>query len=445
MAAAPEAAAPRGVFGRGVLTSLAFTATMAALALANNVVISRLAGPGPRGLYALGVSLLAVALPILSLGQGPTSTFLIGRGTAPARVAGLVYGVAAALLPVGGAVALGVHLVHGGVPTTGMLAALGLAALALPAAALLEGVRGCYLGLRQVTRYNLCQAAVIALVLILNAALLPRGDAWVLWNLGLGYWIVALGVLVLARPRLAWPGRALIGRAARYGARASAVVLADAGLLRVDYLLMAAMVPVEHLGIYAIADQITHIMSWPGLLAGRMMLAESASDAGSARTLDKLGLAVRLYVAAIVGAGALAAACLWWVIPAVFGDPFAPAYLGVLILLPASLCKGVHAQIATYLEGQGAQRPVVRAGVVALAVDVALVLALVPRFGWLAAAAVRTAAYAVQLALSLAALARHAGGPRPGLVLTRADAQAVARWIAARRARSAEGAHDDAA
>src|SRR5690606_22268175 len=147
----------------------------------------------------------------------------------------------------------------------------------------------------------------------------------------------------------------------RYGLRSAAVALGDAALLRIDYLIAAPIIGLAALGIYAIADQISHLMAWAGLLAGKMMLPEAAGDDDGRRSLAKLGFACRILISVLL-VGALVAALLGpWLITALFGAKFAPAYWALLILLPATPAKGLHALISTWLQGRGEQQPIVRA------------------------------------------------------------------------------------
>ena len=183
------------------------------------------------------------------------------------------------------------------------------------------------------------------------------------------------------------------------------------------------------LGIFAIADQVANLMSWLGVAAGRMMFAHSARDEGGDAARRKLGLAARLLVAYSLAAAFASVALLGWLIPLLYGEAFASAYAGVLLLLPAVLFKGVHALVARYLAGQGHQQPVVRAGLVALALDLALVAALAPWLGWLGAALAKSLAHGVQLGVVLVADRRLHSEDRLRLMPTRADFRALRTWL----------------
>jgi O-antigen/teichoic acid export membrane protein len=193
----------------------------------------------------------------------------------------------------------------------------------------------------------------------------------------------------------------------RYGKNSAVVALGDAALLRIDYLVAAPFVDLAALGVYAIADQITHLMALAGVMAGRMMLPEAASDVDGQRSLAKLALAARLIVAVSLLGAAIAIAVGPWLIPLLFGGKFIDAYWAMLLLLPATLCKSLHGLIATWLQGRGDQQPVVRASAISVGVEALAVAVLAVTVGWLGVAIAKTGAYAVQLGLGLAALRRH--------------------------------------
>lgn len=437
-----------GSYGRSVLVSLGAVGVMSLMALGNNVIIARAAGPEGRGVYGLAVAIGALALPLASAGLGAATTWQLGRGEPLGQLLGLArravllaFGFA---LGVAGIVHFGLGFALGEATRWALLAAV----FALPAQVVVELGRGFALGQRRAVAYNLVSAAVIAVLLGLNvvaAVCALPGTTWVALNLVFANWAVALvlvGVSLRRRPDLAAPP--LVRSSLRYGARSAIVALGDAALLRVDYLVAAPIIGLAALGVYAIADQISHLMAWVGLLAGKMMLPEAAAgdDDDGRRSLAKLALACRLIIAVTL-AGALVAIVLGpWLISLLFGVAFADAYLALLILLPATLCKSLHSLVATWLQGRGDQGPIVRASAVAVGVELLAVLILALSIGWLGVAVAKAGAYVVQLGLSLVALRRHRarlpgddGQLIPGgrWLLDRSDLATLQRWVVERR------------
>lgn len=415
-------------YGRSVLISLGFVALMSVLALANNVAIARLAGPEGRGLYGLAVAIAALATPLVSLGLGPALTWQRGRDRSPRELEGLSLIVFASVALLGLAFAIGTRMLG----ATSSVLVIVVAALMVPAQVHVELVRGLLLGDRRVLGYNLAATTQVAGLLALNLALLGCGLDWVLINLVLAHWLVALGLLAL-RPRFTagpprWPSPAIVRESLDYGRRSALLALTDAGLLRLDYLIAAPLIGLPALGIYAIADQISHLLAWGGLLAGKLMLPESASDPEGKRSFDKLALACRLQLASLVVASAALILVGRGLIVLLFGDAFLEAWLLLVILLPAAIAKSLFALISTWLAGRGIQTPLVRAGALAIAVEVVAVLMLIPVLGPLGVALGKSLAYLTQLALGLRVLHRSTDA-RLRWLLDRQDLLALRRWL----------------
>lgn len=441
-----------------MLASFVAVAGMTLMALANSIVVARAAGPEGRGLYGLTVAIGALALPIASAGLGSATTWQLGRQQSHAQLLGLTHRAVLASLALGlmtAGVAIGGFEL--GLDEAAMWALLA-AALALPAQVTIELARGLLLGQRRAIAYNLSSAVVIALLLALNLSsrfsapewveLDPAiaSSTWVLANLVLANWIVAAWMVANSlRQPSERPAPQLVRGSLSYGMRSAMVALGDAALLRVDYLVAAPFVNLAALGIYAIADQISHLMAWVGLLAGKMMLPEAASDdAGGQRSLAKLALACRLIVVVSLVGAAIAIALGQWLIALLFGPEFGDAYIALLLLLPSTLFKSLHALISTWLQGRGDQQPVVRASAISVAIEVIAVAGLAISVGWLGVAIAKTGAYAVQLGLGLAALRRHRaqlpgddGHLIPGgrWLITRSDVTMLWAWVAARKAK----------
>lgn len=438
----------KGGYARSVLVSFVGVAGMSLLALGNSIVLAHAAGPEGRGLYGLAVAISAMALPIASAGLGHAATWQLSREQPYAQLLGLTRRAVLVSVVLGAAVA-GVAAAGSslGLDDVAMSALLAVGFM-LPAQVTMELTRGLLLGERRAVAYNLSAAATVAVLLGLNlwaAFQAFSGSLWVLSNLVLANWIMALlmAVASLRRPSER-PTLELTRGSLRYGKNSAVVALGDAALLRIDLLVAAPFVDLAALGIYAIADQITHLMALGGLQAGKMMLPEAASDVDGKRSLVKLALGVRLLVVVSVLGAAIAIGVGPWLIPWLFGDEFGNAYVAMLLLLPATLCKSVSGLIATWLQGRGDQQPVVRASAISVGVEAIAVAGLAITLGWLGVAIAKTGAYAVQLGLTLAALRRHRaqlpeddGHLIPGgrWLITSSDVRVVWEWLAARKAK----------
>ena len=425
-------------FGAEVLISFGFTGLFTLFALTNSVVVARMVGAEGRGLYALIVAVLGVAGPFGTLGLNYASTWAVGNGRPVAQVAALNHIWSGIVLLLGALGAGALTFWYGGLPDVEWALVAIASCVTLPAAVYAENTRAVLLGLKQVVRYHTVQAAYGVVLLAANIALLGWGPRAVLLTLAISYWLPASVLLLGHLPHLrkaVLPTRAFARESVWYGMRTSATNLAENALMRLDYILVAPIVGVVAIGLYSTADQIVGILAMGGMVAGRMMLAESANDPEGTATRRKLGLAVRTLLLVVTIGAAGAAATTWFLIPFVFGEEFAPSYTGVLILLPCALARGAYSLISTYLIGRNVIRPVLIAG----ATSVCLLAVLSPlgalTLGWHGMAVARSVVYALQLILTIRAY--HAeSDERMRWLFNREDANALGNWARARLGRT---------
>jgi O-antigen/teichoic acid export membrane protein len=420
-------------FGREVLVSMGFTVVMTVIATGNSVVIARLSGPEGRGLYALLVAILAVGRPFATAGLISAVTYVIGRGHPRSSVVSLVLMWVAgwAVLGAAGAGLLHVFNPFSSSPSVAMVV-LASVLSAAPSIAIDLG-SAVYLGARRVVAYNLVQACHVTLLVGLNLVALSYGTYWVLINYVIAASLVAIVVLVglvhWTRP-LTRPTPELRSTAFRYGRTAALAELGDVALLRLDYVVMTPFLAMELVGLYAVADNITHVLAWGALIAGRMMFMQSAHDKDGAASRRRLGIVVRLLIPGNLVLAGIAALVGPWLLPGLFGAPFAAAYTGMLILLPATLLKSLAAMFSTYLSGQNELKPVARASLVSVTINVILVVGLVPTVGWHGAAIAKAFAYAVQcVVVAHAYTKRLPAGETMGWILTGDDVRFMVNWF----------------
>ena len=428
-------------FGANILISFAFTGVMTLLSFGNSVVVARMVGAEGRWLYAIAVAALGIAIPIGTLGLAFSSTWALGQGRSTAKVVTLNHLWFGALLLLCLSVAGGTAAWSGGLPTSEWLLVTFACAVTLPAAVYCENTRGVFLGLNQAVRYNAAHSAIVLVLLAANLLLLGWGPKAVLLTLGLSYWSIALVMLLGHLPHLAkarWPGRELTTESVRYGSQATGSHLIEVLLLRLDYLLVTPVVGMVAIGLFSVADQIATVLAWGGLVAGRMMLAQSAADPTGELSRRKLGLGVRTLIL-VVGLGALGVAATgWWVVPFVFGEEFRASVPGMLIMLPSAMIRGPNALISSHLIGRNVIRPVLLAGAVSVVAMAVLAPVAAVFFGWLGVAAARIVVVAIQLAINVRAHARDSGEPMRW-VFDRDDFRALQTWARARLARGRRG------
>jgi O-antigen/teichoic acid export membrane protein len=101
--------------------------------------------------------------------------------------------------------------------------------------------------------------------------------------------------------------------------------------------------------------------------------------------------------------GALICLASNWLIQVLFGASFACAKYAVFILFPGTVLLSISWLVGSFFEGIGKPEILMKANIVSFVINISLNLLLVPKFGFLGAAAASTSAY-LSLALFLTIL-----------------------------------------
>lgn len=220
-----------------------------------------------------------------------------------------------------------------------------------------------------------------------------------------------------------------------FGLRAWVTNAANASNQRLDQAFMAALVPHQELGMYAVAVAVAGVPTVMYTALGRIILVKVA--AGRPDAAPRMLRVVLLVLAAVSAVLALALAPL---ISLVFGTEFGPAVPMAQILLLAGIPLAGVFLLATSLTASGIPGAAVRGELLALATTVTGLALFVPRGGGLAAAWVSLVAYSLSFVVLLHRSSRHSGlSVRRYLVIHRHDItwlnQQVRSVMHSRRAR----------
>jgi O-antigen/teichoic acid export membrane protein len=359
---------------------------------------ARLLGPAGRGELAILIvvpTLLAVAL---ELGQEFTTSQMSAEH--PEQRAAL-YGnatlyavlVVALSFPV---VAAAYHelLPHG----TRAMPAAALAALAVGSSVFGKAAGGIVLGARRVAFYSTARVALsgsyLTGVLLVAESGRPNASrifaAWTVSNL------VLVAVYAFAhrrlRPRLS---RKTAGVQFRRALPIHGSNLSQFLLLRADQVLLAVFATGAALGQYAVAVNAAETVWYMPMIAGLVSLPFlSASD----RTFEEkrraltTGLRAAVWFPAAVACVVAVAAPL--AVPTVFGSGYSAAVAPLELLLPGVAVAGVARVGASALIATGQAGLMMRLTATALAGNVLLNVALIPRFGASGAAVASSISYA---------------------------------------------------
>jgi O-antigen/teichoic acid export membrane protein len=385
---------------------------LVALGGATGIIVARALHPEGRGAYAIVVAIATATMAVghLSLDQAVVGLWP-GRGealTANAAVLGPLLGIGAAAGAAGlaAAGALGQQATRDpAVLALGLLAVpLMISGLYLSSALMLAG------RIRVVDRSQLLSGVVQCGALLTVAAAGRISVAWVigLWTLAMAAPLVLL--MPAARPRIRRFDAGLAGRSLSLGARYHAGSVALYLTQRLDIILLGVLASTHAVGLYTVAVTFAELALIPTEALARASLSRQAV-ADLKTVVAATVKATRTSTA--LAAGTVAALCLAApvLLPAAYGAEFAGAVPALFALAPGLFALGAARQVSAYLVRLHRPLTMSAASVVALALNVVVILVLVPRWGIVGCALASSASYMLIAAVQVARFCRSSGTP----------------------------------
>ena len=206
--------------------------------------------------------------------------------------------------------------------------------------------------------------------------------------------------------------------------------------LRLDLVLVAAILGPAPAGIYLVATRVSEVVTQIANAASSLLFPAVAGQQDRASTA--FTAAVIREVTIVVAASALAVGIsAWFWLPVVFGSAYTSALPALLLLLVAAIPLSVGRLLAGDLKGRGRPGLVSAAAVTGLVIMVVGDLRFLEQGGIEAAAIVSIVAYAANAAGLILAYRAVTGGPVSALVPTPADGLSIGRRVMAVARRSA--------
>ena len=423
----------------GLWSVLAYAAGAGA-AFIISIVVGRALGPSALGRYSYFMWVLRVAPTVVALGVPLALSKVVAEKVATGahdQAWGLFRFVVRAhvllLVPVAG-VGLAATFATDG-------AALGLAAVLVGGglvALLVADVEGMLAGLQRFRALSILATTTGVAQVVGTVAAVQLGSGW-LGLLGVFVTIgaVSLGVMVGFSRRV--PGRVPAGRVPRsvtgsfirYAGIAAATVVVEALLWgRLEVLFLNWYRASDELGWYSAALRLSSLAAVLPLVAGRPLLPEFSRLRGLGANDQVTALFRRActVLAAVSAPVALVGAAL--APPAmrlVYGDAFEPATTAAVILTATSFLLALAGPLGMAMLTGPRPRTIVQLGAFAIATNVALDLALIPRYGIEGAATANGVAQLSWVLLAVRAVAQETGLHYPVTTMLRAvGAAAVA-------------------
>jgi len=249
-----------------------------------------------------------------------------------------------------------------------------------------------------------------------------------------GWYLVLYAMIAPLAHRALWagstgsarPSRKPIGELLRYGLPNALMIPAGMLNLQMDQMLMAAWLPSELLGLYAVS------VSWTGMLSAVFGALGPVLFPALAATQDPLAQralvarSFRLAIIAVLVLGAGLALVTPVLMPLLFGRAFAPAVPAALILVAAAIVLNLDNLAGEILRGLGVPRWPLFGQLAALPVTVGLLALLLPRWTIVGAGVTSLVAYTVAGVVCVAGIVRTSRiSLRELLVPTLADVRVI--------------------
>jgi O-antigen/teichoic acid export membrane protein len=182
----------------------------------------------------------------------------------------------------------------------------------------------------------------------------------------------------------------------RYGVKFHISILAGALIFRADLLVVNHFRGGAEAAVYSVASQVAMmLMLLPGIIATLLFPRVAAKQDQT----GELTCLVARHTAFVMLFICLAAAPLSLILPLLYGAAFADVSVQLLILLPGVYLIGLESVLVQHFNALGLPLAIPLFWLATLAINVALVFALVPSFGARGAALASTVSYALIFAL----------------------------------------------
>src|SRR5688572_28335348 len=435
-----------GSFVSGVVLTFGTRLLMMVGVFGSGVIIARWLGDEGFGTYAVLSVMVALAVQIGSAGLPSANTFFLARDRTtlgPIFANALVFGlVVGSMLAVG---VLGLNWIRPSVfgkVTTQLVA---VAAVSIPFQLLILLGLNVLLAIDRIRQLNLFDAllpvwvfanAVVVLIILrerLFTLVSANTVAAIILSLLLTFYI-GREVSKFKQSRKAGVDLQLLNAMLGYGVKFYISIMAGAIIFRADVLIVNRFRGPAEAGVYAVASQFSFLLLMlPGVIATLLFPRVASSP-------DKTGeFAVRLtrhttMIMLILCSGAVA---ISFVLPLIYGAPFADATVQLLLLLPGIFFMGLESVLVQHFTGTGLPRAIPVFWLITLVFNIGLNLVVVPTFGGRGAAVTSSLTYALIFTLVAVYFCRKTQRGLGEIFLWRSDdLRALRRMAGARLHRS---------
>ena len=202
----------------------------------------------------------------------------------------------------------------------------------------------------------------------------------------------------------------------QFGIRTLPASIAVFLLFRIDVALVRIWRPVSDVGIYVLASSLAMMFQVVGFAVERSLVPRIMGKTGE-ETKVLTPLATRCFMLVGFPIAAVAILCAWPLVPLLFGEDFAPAFLPFAIFLPGLVFGNVGQICNTDLLGRGFPAYASYSAAVALACNIGLNIWLIPKVGIVGAALASLVCYTLHGVILSAIYSRVVGVPLSSMLI----------------------------
>jgi O-antigen/teichoic acid export membrane protein len=419
----------------GAILSTGATMIIYAVGFIATVFVAHALGPRGRGEYYVPVTAAAICVNLLSLSVGYSQAYYLAEGRYDLRqLTGASAVVALALAPLAIALMFGVFAVAPRSVFNGISTAnYAIAAISVPFQLSLMWLAGLYVLAKRLVRSQ---------VAMLIGATVQTGAAAVLYFTH-HLTVQAVLILYLAAVALPWAlhiawaegfspvrlraDRTLVRRVLAYGIKLHPGYTAWFLLLRFDTFLVTAYLGTQAVGRYSVAVLFAELM-WILVdpLAVAAMPYQASGTIADAAPLTFKAARFSFALSMLLAAGF--SATLWFLIPLVYGKPFAGAYPAFLALVPGIVAMATVRPLYYWLIRQRRAGTLNALSLAAFSLNTVANIVLLKPLGIVGAGLASTAAY-VGLSVAFAVWGARASNTQMRVAFRpqRADVEVITR------------------
>ena len=182
----------------------------------------------------------------------------------------------------------------------------------------------------------------------------------------------------------------------------------------IDYVLIKSYLPLSELGLYSLGYQVAGVVQQVTIITSTLLLPQFSIMVGEGREAELRRIVSRVIPYWLLGFSALLGVVLASariVVPMIFGDAFTGSVPPLALLIVATMAVAILNSFTPLLTAKGATWTISGVCLLSASVNVAMNLALIPRFGIVGAAWATAIACAVHAGLILAVVQAHLGVP----------------------------------